>query len=173
MLNILWGYMGLPVANGIWNRLDERNEGNRLALEVGECVGSGERLVDIAMRLGCEKVGELRGWLMADEGREFAYQAGLKACVEGMVVDGLERVREMVEIADGVDEGNVDMVKVRMEGRDKYVKNAVLLAERVDPGRWGRGQDSGMKVAENLSAVLRAISEKRLAERKEKVIVGQ
>lgn len=107
-----------------------------LAREVGECVASGEKLHDIARRFGVSR-GQLKLWLDGDEGRRRMYEAGLSALVDEKVMEALEVNDELVVLGDGVSEGEEGRVKLAMDGRDRFIKNAVMLAGKLDGRRFG------------------------------------
>ena len=83
--------------------LDRRNADNELAFDIAERVACKEKLHDIARDLmGVAKEGRLIMWLRADPERYSAYQAGLQARADGLVMESLD-------IVDGTD-GNPESV---------------------------------------------------------------
>ncbi len=93
--------------------LDRRNEGNALAIEIGERIADGEAINDIARNLmGEAKGGRLMMWLQADETRYAFYCAGYRARADGVAMEGLQ----IVDATEG-DPTAVPSAKLRTEYR--------------------------------------------------------
>ena len=103
-----------------------------LAFEVGECVGNGERLVDIARRFGVKR-GQLKMWIDAKPERVAAYNAGLSALADEYAMDTVRIADEQqaVEKENGqVYDPDVGRDKLRVDARK-------WAAGKMDRARWG------------------------------------
>ena len=163
--------MGYDIAKSQLDRMEGVLE------DVASSIANGERMYDIARRLGV-KQGELGYWLTSDGDRALRYASALKACSHNVLLEGLDRVRESVDVVDGVGEWGgleLDERKGRADVRVKVGKLVLDYAGVMNPERYGRQGEVGGMVVGALTAVLREISERKravLEVREERVIEG-
>ena len=113
--------MSLSPWMAVLDRLDAGIDGG-LAMEVGERVAQGEKLLDIARRFGVRR-GHLRMWLEAKPERLVEYEAGRVALAEELAYGVLEKADECVEGQEGVK-------RLQMDARK-------WLSGKMDRGMWG------------------------------------